>query len=83
MPSHSSRVILGWAVTTCSTSYLFMSGSIQTPFSCSTLWSSEPGSGVSTKNSSMSSGSSFLMISISCRIDPACRSGSRGCSRRR
>ena len=46
-----------------------MSGSIHTPFSHSTLWSSEPGSGVRMKNSSMSSGSSFLMISRSCRID--------------
>ena len=46
-----------------------MSGSIQAPFCDSTLWSSEPGSGVRQKNSRISSGSSFLMISMSWRIE--------------
>ena len=46
-----------------------MSGSIGTPFMNSFLWSSEPGRGVRQKNSRISIGSSFLMISMSRAID--------------
>ena len=46
-----------------------MSGSIQTPWSNSRRWSSEPGSGVRQKNSNRSTGSSRLMISMSRAID--------------
>ncbi len=52
-----------------------MSASIHSPFCHSTLWSSEPGSGVRMKNSRMSSGSSFLMISMSSRIDSGVSNG--------
>ena len=52
-----------------------MSGSIQTPFCQSTLWSSEPGRGVRKKNSRISSGNSRLMISMSRRIDSLVSAG--------
>src|SRR5215203_4193499 len=52
-----------------------MSGSIHSPLVYRTLWSSEPGKGVRMKNSRMSSGSSFLMISMSSRIDSGVSNG--------
>ncbi|MNC92069.1 hypothetical protein D3C83_84320 [compost metagenome] len=47
---------------------MFRSGSIGTCRRYRFLWSSDPGSGVRKKNSSRSTGSSRLMISMSRRI---------------